>query len=73
MFAGSPIKRIGRDRFVRNVLIAIGNSGDGGLRAVAERLRSDPNEVVAEAAGWASECLQSADQLAAPSSSNGRT
>ncbi len=73
MFAGSPIKRIGRDRFVRNVLIAIGNSGDGGLRAVAERLRSDPNEVVAEAAGWASERLQSADQLAAPSSSNGRT
>jgi epoxyqueuosine reductase len=57
MFAGSPIKRIGRDRFVRNVLIAIGNSGDRGLRPVAERLRTDPNDVVAEAAGWASERL----------------
>ncbi len=32
-FAGSPVKRIGRDRFLRNVLIAIGNSGDAGLAA----------------------------------------
>jgi epoxyqueuosine reductase len=73
MFAGSPVKRIGRDRFVRNVLMAIGNSGDGGLRPVAERLRSDPNDVVAEAAGWASERLRSAGRLAVPSSSNRRT
>ena len=72
MFAGSPIKRIGRDRFVRNVLIAIGNSGDRGLRPVAERLRTDPNDVVAEAAGWASERLRSADQLTGPSSSSSR-
>ena len=40
LFAGSPMKRIGRNRFVRNVLIAIGNSGDRGLRPVAERLRT---------------------------------
>ena len=33
LFSGSPIKRIGRDRFIRNVLIAIGNSGDRGARA----------------------------------------
>jgi epoxyqueuosine reductase len=56
MFAGSPIKRIGRDRFVRNVLIAIGNAGDLALAPVAERLRSDPDPVVAEAADWA--CAQ---------------
>ncbi|HEX5326827.1 MAG TPA: tRNA epoxyqueuosine(34) reductase QueG [Acetobacteraceae bacterium] len=52
-FAGSPIKRIGRDRFVRNVLIAIGNSGDWRLRSAAERLTRDANSVVAEAASWA--------------------
>ena len=38
LFAKSPVKRIGRDRFVRNVLIAIGNSGDAALAAEAERL-----------------------------------
>ena len=53
MFSGSPIKRIGRDRFVRNVLNAIGNSGDPGLRPAAARLIDDPNPVVAEAARWA--------------------
>jgi epoxyqueuosine reductase len=52
-FAGSPIKRIGRDRFVRNVLYAIGNSGLPALRPVAERLRSDPDPAVADAAAWA--------------------
>ena len=52
-FAGSPIKRIGRDRFVRNVLIAIGNSGDAALLPVARGLCADPDPVVAEAAGWA--------------------
>jgi epoxyqueuosine reductase len=52
-FAGSPIKRIGRDRFVRNVLIAIGNSGDQALLPVAEQLQSDQDPVVAEAAYWA--------------------
>ncbi len=53
MFAGSPIKRIGRNRFVRNVLNAIGNSGDCALRPTAERLAADPDPVVAEAARWA--------------------
>lgn len=53
LFAGGPIKRIGRDRFVRNVLIAIGNSGDPALRPSAERLCADPDPVVADAAQWA--------------------
>ncbi|MFZ0100625.1 MAG: tRNA epoxyqueuosine(34) reductase QueG [Gemmobacter sp.] len=52
-FAGSPIKRIGRDRFVRNVLYAIGNSGLPSLRPVADRLRADPDPTIAEAAAWA--------------------
>ncbi|NBE07467.1 tRNA epoxyqueuosine(34) reductase QueG [Paragemmobacter ruber] len=52
-FAGSPIKRIGRDRFVRNVLYAIGNSGMPDLRAVAAGLREDADPTVAEAASWA--------------------
>ena len=52
-FAGSPVKRIGRDRFVRNVLIAIGNAGDPSLAPAAARLVADPNPVVAEAARWA--------------------
>jgi len=52
-FSGSPVKRIGRDRFVRNVLIALGNSGDTALHPAAERLTGDSNAVVAEAAHWA--------------------
>jgi epoxyqueuosine reductase len=53
VFSGSPIKRIGRDRMMRNCLIAAGNSGDATLRAPVARLLDDPNAVVAEAAGWA--------------------
>ncbi len=52
-FAGSPIKRIGRDRMVRNVLYAIGNSGDPCLAPAAQALRTDPDPAVAEAAAWA--------------------
>jgi epoxyqueuosine reductase len=52
-FSGSPIKRIGRDRFVRNVLYAIGNSGEAALLPVAERLISDPDPAVSDAAQWA--------------------
>jgi epoxyqueuosine reductase len=52
-FAGSPIKRIGRDRFVRNVLYAIGNSGQPGLVAVAQALLQDQDDAVADAARWA--------------------
>ncbi|PRY91664.1 tRNA epoxyqueuosine(34) reductase QueG [Donghicola tyrosinivorans] len=53
-FSGSPIKRIGRGRFVRNVLYAIGNSGDPSLGKVATALVEDPDEDVADAARWAS-------------------
>ncbi len=52
-FSGSPIKRIGRDRFVRNVLYAIGNSGAPRLRPVAQALCDDPDAAVADAARWA--------------------
>ena len=52
-FAGSPIKRIGRDRFVRNVLYAIGNSGLPELGAVAAGLVGDADPAVADAAVWA--------------------
>ncbi|MEN8841990.1 MAG: tRNA epoxyqueuosine(34) reductase QueG [Octadecabacter sp.] len=57
LFSGSPVKRIGRDRFVRNVLYAIGNSGDGALRDVAVALLEDAAEDVADAARWAVERL----------------
>ena len=52
-FSGSPIKRIGRNRFVRNVLYAIGNSNDPTLVACARNLVDDPDPVVADAAVWA--------------------
>ena len=52
-FAGSPIKRIGRDRFVRNVLYAIGNSRDPDLIPHAQRLTQDADQTVADAALWA--------------------
>ncbi len=52
-FAGSPVKRIGRDRFVRNVLYAIGNSGNVALAADAAKLADDPDPAVADAAEWA--------------------
>jgi epoxyqueuosine reductase len=53
MFSKSPVKRIGRDRFVRNVLYAIGNSGDPALAASVQALLDDPSDVVRDAAGWA--------------------
>lgn len=53
MFSGSPIKRIGRNRFMRNVLIAMGNSGLAELLPHAHRLTQDQDSVVAEAAQWA--------------------
>jgi epoxyqueuosine reductase len=53
MFAGSPIKRSGRARFVRNVLIAVGNSADPSLLGVAAGLCEDADTVVADAARWA--------------------
>jgi len=59
-FAGSPIKRIGRDRFVRNVLYAIGNSGDPALAESARALTSDADAAVADGARWALERLDPA-------------
>jgi epoxyqueuosine reductase len=56
-FAGSPIKRIGRNRLVRNVLYAIGNSADRGLFPAAAALCDDEDGTVAEAARWACERL----------------
>jgi len=53
IFRGSPIKRIGRDRFVRNVLIAIGNSGDSKLVPNVEELLNDPSPLVRAMAVWA--------------------
>jgi epoxyqueuosine reductase len=52
-FAGSPIKRIGRDRFIRNVLIAAGNSGDTELLPMVGKLLGDPAPLVRGAAIWA--------------------
>jgi epoxyqueuosine reductase len=61
MFSASPIKRIGRNRFVRNVLIAIGNAGDRALLPVAAARQGDADPVVAEAASWAVQRLEGGD------------
>jgi epoxyqueuosine reductase len=64
-FTRSPVKRIGRDRFVRNVLIAIGNANDGTLAAEAERLLSDKSPLVRGAAAWALSQLMGAAEFEA--------
>jgi epoxyqueuosine reductase len=53
LFSKSAVKRIGRDRFLRNVLIAIGNADDAGLAGAAERLLGDDSPLVRGAAVWA--------------------
>jgi len=53
IFSGSPIKRIGRDRFVRNVLIALGNSGKPALARVADQRLDDASPLVRAMAVWA--------------------
>ncbi len=53
MFRGSPIKRSGRGRFVRNVGYAIGNSGDRALLPAARRLAEDADPIVRDAGAWA--------------------
>ncbi|HEY4113842.1 MAG TPA: tRNA epoxyqueuosine(34) reductase QueG [Rhizomicrobium sp.] len=63
LFRGSPIKRIGRDRFVRNVLIAIGNSGDRSLASTAEDLLRDPSPLVRAMAAWALSRLLDTDEF----------
>jgi epoxyqueuosine reductase len=65
LFRKSPVKRTGRDRFVRNVLIAIGNSGDSVLAAKAEALIQDQSPLVRGAAVWALSRLLPAQKLAA--------
>ena len=58
LFSGSPIKRIGRDRMVRNCLYAAGNSGDPALVAPVRALVDDPDAAVADAARWALDLLK---------------
>ena len=53
LFAGSPVKRIGRNRMIRNCLIAAGNSGDDALIPSVEPHLLDPDPVIAESARWA--------------------
>lgn len=60
VFAGSPVKRIGRSRFVRNVAYAIGNAGDPGLLSAARQLAADEDPVVADAGAWAAARLLAA-------------
>lgn len=64
-FAGTPVKRTGRDRFTRNVLLAIGNSGDATLAPDAVRLLDDPAALVRAAAIWAASRLLPHDRIAA--------
>ncbi len=64
-FSGSPVKRIGRDRFVRNVLIAIGNSADAALIPRAEALLDDASPLVRAMAVWALKRLLPADDFRA--------
>jgi len=65
LFRKSPVKRTGRERFVRNVLIAIGNAGDPSLAAKAEALLDDPSPLVRGAAVWALARLLPAHMVAA--------
>ena len=65
MFSKSPVKRTGRNRFVRNVLIAIGNSGDASLAPQAVQLLDDPSALVRGAAVWALSRLMPAEGFAA--------
>jgi epoxyqueuosine reductase len=65
MFPKSNVKRTGRERFIRNVLIAIGNSGDVTLAGDAKRLLDDPSPLIRGAAVWALSQLLPRDEFAA--------
>jgi epoxyqueuosine reductase len=65
LFRKSPVKRIGRDRFLRNVMIAIGNSGDPGLAPSANTALRDTSALVRGAAVWALSQLLNAEAFAA--------
>jgi epoxyqueuosine reductase len=64
-FSGSPVKRIGRDRFIRNVLIAVGNSGEGAFVPRCESLLGDPSPLVRGASVWALSRLLTPPEFAA--------
>jgi epoxyqueuosine reductase len=64
-FTKSPVKRIGRDRFIRNVLIAIGNANDGALADEAARLLDDESPLVRGAAVWALSQLMGREEFEA--------
>ena len=63
LFSGSPVKRVGRDRFVRNVLIAIGNSGNRDFVSSAEKLLNDHSPLVRAMAVWALSQLADVEQF----------
>ena len=65
LFSKSPVKRIGRDRFLRNVLYAIGNSGDHSLMAAVRPNLNDPSPLVRSAAVWAASRLLAPQDFAA--------
>jgi len=71
LFAKSPVKRIGRNSFIRNVLIAIGNSGEAALAEEARRLLDDASPLVRGAAVWALSQLIARDEFAALASRAG--
>lgn len=64
LFSGSPIKRIGRNRFIRNVLVAIGNSGDGSLAKSAKLHLEDRDAVIRASAVWALSRLEEPSRFA---------
>jgi epoxyqueuosine reductase len=72
-FSKSPIKRTGRDRFLRNVMVAIGNSGEIDLAAEARRLLADPSPLVRGAAVWALSRLLPEHEFAALARSEAAT
>jgi epoxyqueuosine reductase len=71
LFAKTAIKRSGRNRFVRNVALALGNSGDQSLAPEAERLLEDPSALVRGAAVWALSRLVSTSRLASLAATRG--
>ena len=73
LFSKTSIKRTGRDRFVRNVLIAIGNSGDATLADEAERLLDDASPLVRGAAVWALSRLLPREKLCGPCAAASRS
>jgi epoxyqueuosine reductase len=72
LFAKSPVKRIGRDRFIRNVLLAIGNSEDASLAEAARRLLGDESPLVRGAAVWALSQLMPSDEFDSIAADNSR-